>query len=223
MSKITLYYTITSPPSRGVILASKALGVDLQLKNVDMSKGEHLTPEFLQLNPQHTVPVINDNGVIVFESHAIVAYLWEKYANESSLYSFDNFQRARINALLHFDTGYLFRHFDHLYYEIYDYGATDVPQKTVKNLKKCWAIMENFLANGNFLCGNEMCIADISCIATLTSVDSFSPIDSATYPKLVEWVKTMKALPFYEHNKNGAELVQKIMWEKMEANKTAAK
>lgn len=83
--------------------------------------------------------------------------------------------------------------------------------------------MENFLANGNFLCGKDMCIADISCIATLTSMDSFSPIDSAEYPKLVEWVKTMKALPFYEHNKDGAELVQKIMWEKMGENKTAAK
>lgn len=83
--------------------------------------------------------------------------------------------------------------------------------------------MENFLANGNFLCGNDMSIADISCIATLTSMDSFSPIDSAKYPKLVEWVKTMKALPFYEHNKEGAESVQRIMWEKMGKNQTAAK
>lgn len=49
MSNIILYYTITSPPSRGIILASIALGVELQLKNVDMSKGEHLTPEFLKV------------------------------------------------------------------------------------------------------------------------------------------------------------------------------
>lgn len=83
--------------------------------------------------------------------------------------------------------------------------------------------MENFLKNGNFLCGYNMSIADISCIATLTSMDSFSPIDGTKYPKLLEWVKTMKALPFYEHNKEGAEMVQKIMWEKMEENKTAAK
>lgn len=167
--------------------------------------------------------MIDDNGVIVFESHAIAAYLWEKYANDSKLYSSDNLQRARINALLHFDTGYLFRHFDHLYYEIYDYGVTEVPAKSVKNMQKCWSIMENFLNNGTFLCGNDMTIADISCIATLTSMDSFSPIESSKYPKLVEWVKTMRGMPFYEHNKEGAELVQKIMWEKMTANKTATK
>ncbi len=82
--------------------------------------------------------------------------------------------------------------------------------------------MENFLNDGNFLCGKDMCIADISCIATLSSMDSFSPIDGAKYPKLVEWVKTMKALPFYEYNKEGAELVQKIMWAQIEANKTAS-
>lgn len=178
---------------------------------------------WLKINPQHTVPVIDDHGVIVFESHAIAAYLCETYAKDSKLYSTNSLQRARINAILQFDTGYLFRHFDHLYYEVYSYGATEVPEKTLKNIQKCWAIMENFLANGKFLCGNDMSIADISCIATLTSMDTFLPIDGAKYPKLVEWVKTMKALPFYEHNKEGAELVQKIMWEKMNENKTAAK
>lgn len=167
--------------------------------------------------------MIEDNGVFVFESHAIATYLWEKYAKDSKLFSSDNLQRARINAILHFDNGFLFRHFDHLYYEIYSYGAPEVPQSTLKNITNCWSIMERFLEGGKFLCGDDMTLADISCIATLTSMDTFLPIEESKYPKLVQWVKTMKALPYYEDNREGAELVQKIMWDKMNQNKAAAK
>lgn len=46
---ITLYYTILSPPSRTILLVAKAIGIELELKNIDLQKGEHLTPEFLKV------------------------------------------------------------------------------------------------------------------------------------------------------------------------------
>lgn len=46
---IALYYSILSPPSRTVLLVAKAIGVELDLKSVDLEKGEHLTPEFLKV------------------------------------------------------------------------------------------------------------------------------------------------------------------------------
>ena len=46
---INLYYTPMSPPSRTVLLVAKAIGIELILKNVDLQKDEHLTPEFLKV------------------------------------------------------------------------------------------------------------------------------------------------------------------------------
>lgn len=46
---IDLYYLGGSAPCRSVLLAAKAVGVDLNLKTVDLMKGEHLTPEFLKV------------------------------------------------------------------------------------------------------------------------------------------------------------------------------
>lgn len=43
---IDLYYFPLSPPARAVILLSKVLGVHLNLKIIDITKGEHLTPEY---------------------------------------------------------------------------------------------------------------------------------------------------------------------------------
>lgn len=46
---ITLHHTELSPPSRAILLVAKVLGIKLELKNVDMPNGEHLTPEFLKV------------------------------------------------------------------------------------------------------------------------------------------------------------------------------
>lgn len=44
-----LYYAPRSPPSRSVLLAARALNVDLQLKLTVNDKGENRTPEFLKV------------------------------------------------------------------------------------------------------------------------------------------------------------------------------
>lgn len=46
---IDLYYVPGSAPCRSVLLAAKALGVDLNLKYLDLMKGEQLTPEFIKV------------------------------------------------------------------------------------------------------------------------------------------------------------------------------
>lgn len=47
---LDLYYVPGSAPCRTVLLAAKALGVDLNLKYLDLMKGEHLTPEFIKVS-----------------------------------------------------------------------------------------------------------------------------------------------------------------------------
>jgi len=46
---LDLYYVPASAPCRAVLLTANVVGVQLNLKNVDLSKGEHLTPEFIQV------------------------------------------------------------------------------------------------------------------------------------------------------------------------------
>lgn len=45
---------------------------------VDTRKGEQFKPEFFAINPNGKVPVIDDEGVIVFDSNAILLYMAEK-------------------------------------------------------------------------------------------------------------------------------------------------
>jgi len=61
MGKLTLYGIDGSPPVRSVFLTLNALGLEFHYKIVNLLEKEHLTPEFLKINPLHTVPVLEDD------------------------------------------------------------------------------------------------------------------------------------------------------------------
>ncbi|KAJ8927876.1 hypothetical protein NQ314_019620 [Rhamnusium bicolor] len=103
-----LYYADLSPAVRGTLLAIKALGIDVELKPVNLMAGEHLTPEYLKLNPLHTVPTLEDGDFVIWDSHAINTYLVGKYGKNDSLYPKDLQKRAVIDQRLYFDVGILF-------------------------------------------------------------------------------------------------------------------
>lgn len=49
MAKPTLYYATLSPPSRSVLLTANLIGIELNLKKVDLLALEHLKPEFVKV------------------------------------------------------------------------------------------------------------------------------------------------------------------------------
>jgi glutathione S-transferase len=100
---LKLYYTAISPPSRSVLLGIRSLGLNVEIDNVNLLKGEHHSERFLSLNPVHQVPVLVDDDFILTESRAILAYLVNKFKPNSSLYPADPKTRAMIDQRLHYD------------------------------------------------------------------------------------------------------------------------
>lgn len=62
-----LYFLPASPPCRAVMLLAKMIGVDLEYKTLNVMEGEQLRPEFVELNPQHTIPTLDDHGLVLWE------------------------------------------------------------------------------------------------------------------------------------------------------------
>lgn len=61
-----------------------------------------------KINPQHTVPTLDDDGYILSNSHAINAYLVDKYGKDDSLYPKDLKKRGVVNQRLFFNEGIFF-------------------------------------------------------------------------------------------------------------------
>ncbi len=74
---ITFYYNAAPNPAK-VALMLEETGLPYEIVPVDSRKGEQHAPAYTALNPNAKVPAIVDDGVVVFDSNAIVLYLAEK-------------------------------------------------------------------------------------------------------------------------------------------------
>jgi GST-like protein len=72
------FYFNGAPNPNKVALFLEETGLPCELIPVDTRKGDQFKPEFLKVNPNGKVPAIDDDGVFVFDSNAILLYLAEK-------------------------------------------------------------------------------------------------------------------------------------------------
>ncbi len=98
MGKITLYIDWASQPSRAVMSFCDLNNIPYEIKEVRIFKGEHKTPEFLQINPNGQVPAMTEDSFKLSESHAILRYLCESNSSvPDHWYPKDHKQRAIVN------------------------------------------------------------------------------------------------------------------------------
>jgi glutathione S-transferase len=91
-----LYSGRRSPNARKVRLLAKELDLPLEIVNPDFAKGELRTGDFLALNPNGKVPVLDDDGFVLWESCAILRYLAEKRPDRNLVPS-DRRERAVVD------------------------------------------------------------------------------------------------------------------------------
>ncbi|KAJ7088738.1 glutathione S-transferase [Mycena belliarum] len=82
---LKLYSVRTAGGGCGLVamtLVEKQLPFELVV--VDMARGDHKTPAYLARHPFGQVPMLDDDGLVVYESRAICRYLAEKYADQGT-------------------------------------------------------------------------------------------------------------------------------------------
>lgn len=202
--QMDFYYLPGSAPCRSVLMTSKAVGVELNLKKLDLMSGEQMKPEFLKINPQHTIPTLDDNGFALWESRAILGYLVDQYGKDDSFYPKDPKKRAVVNQRLYFDMGTLYQRFaDYYYPQIWQKAPAD-PEK-LKKMEEGLGFLNQFLAGEKYLAGSEMTIADLSVLATISTYE-LAGYDFKEFSNIEKWYSRIsKEAPGIELNKQGLE------------------
>jgi GST-like protein len=75
---IKFFYNLAPNPMK-VALLLEELGLPYEAVPVDTRKGEQHTAAFKAVNPNAKVPAIDDDGVVMFDSNAIVLWLADKH------------------------------------------------------------------------------------------------------------------------------------------------
>jgi maleylpyruvate isomerase len=96
--KLYTYFRSSAAYRVRIALNLKGLAYESLPRHLLRDGGEHRQSEFLRLNPQGLVPVLEDNGSALTQSLAIIEYLEETHP-EPALLPHAPLQRARVRAL----------------------------------------------------------------------------------------------------------------------------
>ncbi len=92
---IDLYVFPPSPRAFKVMVIANHLGIETNIRPLDLIKGEQKTPEYAALNPNMRMPTLKDGDYVLWESSAIAQYLSGKKP-DSGLFPKD--ERARLDV-----------------------------------------------------------------------------------------------------------------------------
>ncbi|CAG2171954.1 unnamed protein product, partial [Oppiella nova] len=180
---IDLYFLSISPPCRAVLMTAKHLDIEVNIKIVELLKGEHLMPQYSKLNPAKKVPTIVDGDLVLWESRAIMQYLCNKYAPNSTLYPSNPNERAIVDRWLNTDMSYFTANKEALVMKAL-FGIVPTDQQ-ITNYKNSLKLIDTLIGNNKYVAGGEhLTIADLSVLATTTllSINDFE--DFNDHPNL---------------------------------------
>ena len=178
------------------------LGLMYRAEHVDLFAGAHRRPEFLAINPLGRVPVLDDDGLRLTESNAIVWYLAERYGR-GGLAPEGGAERARVHELLSFQAchyGPAFQAAWRMKFVSPHVGEPHDPESLARLTAATapWAAaLDRRLERADWLVGGAFSAADIP-LALSTDLGTQLGVDLSGYPHLSAWMARVRARPAFE-------------------------
>ena len=194
-----LYHHPYSFNARRAVMAALHLNSPVELVFVDLQKGEQRQPQFLKLNPNHKVPVLEDDGFVLWESHAIMQYLADKTPRQT-VYPAETRARADVNRWLfwsgqHFSAGIGILNWENVIKGMLGLGATDPAEvrRGEQLVREYGAILDGHLAGREWICGDAVSLADLA-IATPLAATVPAKLPVTDFGNLQRWFAQVRAL-----------------------------
>jgi glutathione S-transferase len=186
-----------------VMWALGELGLPYERIDAGGSFGGLNDPTFVAMNPMKRVPVIDDGGTIVWESHAIVRYLCAQYG-AGRLWPEDAIQRSAGDIWIEWTQASLQPTFiNGVFWAFYRMPESqrDEPaiQKSIQTTTSLFRILDRHLADRLFVGGDEPTISDIPPGAQLYRYFNLE-IERPSLPHVEEWYGRLCSRPAYREH-----------------------
>ncbi|CAF0941997.1 unnamed protein product [Rotaria sordida] len=174
--------------------------IPFQAKEIALRKLQHMSDEYIQINPFKKVPAINDSGFILTESVAILTYLCNKH-KKSNWYPTDLHEQARVNEYTHWQhlnlrlTGSTLFQTKVVIPAIKKQPPTDHElEKWHKRWQGSTDGLENvWLNRSSYLAGNHITIADLLGICEMMQpIAAGYNLDTKKFPRVQDWMERVK-------------------------------
>ena len=184
-----------SPNARKCMVVSRLLDLNVPEVTIDLHAGDQKKPEFLALNPNGKMPVLEyDDGTTLWESNAITnrlcaetdTALWPKSNARYDIMRWQFWEGCHFTPAASKFVGYHF------------FGNHSIDLKAAaQELEVLAKVLDGHLAGRDWLAGNAMTTADISVSAILCyRVPCKMPLDG--YDNIAAWLGRIEALPAWK-------------------------
>jgi len=192
---LTVYGMKSSGNCYKVQLLLEQLGRPYRWVEVDSAAGQTRTPEYLALNPNGKVPLLEvEPGRCLAESNAILCYL----AEGSTLLPQDSWLRAQALQWLFFEQ---YSHEPYIAVARFicrwlapDHARRAELPRLHERGAQALAVMEQHLAQQLFFAGDAYSVADIALFA-YTHAAADGGFDLGAYPRVQGWLDRVRAQP----------------------------
>jgi glutathione S-transferase len=193
---IRLHDNLSSGNGYKVRLLLAQLGVPFERVEYDIDRAETRTPEFLRMNPNGRVPVLElEDGRFLPESNAILFYL----AKGTPFIPDDHFARAQVLSWTFFEQ---YSHEPNIasprYWITHNLPITEERRVMLEPKRKlgyaALGVMEGHLKDREFFVGDRYSIADIALYA-YTHVADEGGFDLGSFPSINTWLERVAAQP----------------------------
>jgi glutathione S-transferase len=170
----------------------------VEFVHVDLAEAENRTPEFLALNPNGKVPVLDTSAGSLSEANAIMCYL-ARLAG-SDLWPSDD-RQIEVLRWLSWNSNHFTRHagtlhFEHIVKPAFGMGDPNpaVVEEVTGFFKRFAAVLNDHLKGRVYLVGDALTGADLAVGITLPYAED-ARIPLAEFPEIERWHGRLSELP----------------------------
>lgn len=197
---ITLHVFPLSPRAFKVLALAEHLGIEYRKRLVDFSKGDHKTPEFTAMNPNQRMPVLEEDGFVLWESNAIMQYLAAKRP-DSGLLPTDPQRRADVSRwqfwdAAHWDAACATMIYERVVKKLFGLGEADPVEvaKGEERFHRVAKVLDGQLRKNRYVVGDTLTVADFAIGAPLnTAAVARLPVND--YVHIKRWHADLSELP----------------------------
>jgi glutathione S-transferase len=204
---IRLHTHLLSGHAHRAELFLSLLGLPFERIEVDLVRGAHKRPEFLALNPFGQVPVIEDDGAVIADSHAILVYLALRYDSTGRWLPRDPFGAAQVQRWLALSAGPQVNGAAHARW--LSIIGKPVPSTATETASALLRQIEQHLQGRDWLVGDGPTIADVALYSYTAHVPE-GGVPLEPYPALQAWLGRIEALPGFVDLPRGTALAAAV-------------
>jgi len=195
---ITIYGRANSSNVRKVLWLAEELGLQIDRHDYGRGYAPTDTPEFRALNPNAKVPVMDEDGFILWDSHAILRYMAAKFG--ANWYPADLRARAIVDQWLDWMIIELQEPVRKIFFALHVKPGSDpdgIPGHEAESARACGILDAQLEKTGAYVAGATPTIADCA-IGMMVHRWYYFDIQRPSFPALEAYYERLKARPAFQ-------------------------